>query len=585
MRSTPVRNYFSLYKQYKPQLAGLFGLYVIKHSAWMAYPLIIKFVIDDFIPERDLFMLFMCIPLVAFLGFVNLSCHTPFGVLSTYIIKSVSMILRSRIVHKLQILSLTFLNKSETGRYYSKIMLDVTKCEAFAKMFVNNVLGAVFTLVYVIFILAFINIKLLTLYMFTFPVYLLLYRGFKGRFRKYQHKARMADEDLSQSVGQFIQTYLLTKIHGEEEYERGQVDSKSRNIVDQYKLISKNISMFQILVVSSSQLFQITILAFCGVAVINGKMSIGELVVFYQYTTQLLHSINRMLDMFPQFTEFRESITSIHEVLESSEIEDNHGKFIPKALKGAVEFKNVSFAYEPGKPALKGMNMDIKPGQTLALVGPSGSGKTTFVNMVLGLIRPDKGQVFLDGRDVNELNMNAVRQNVGVVTQEPILFKASIADNIAHARGRITRESIVDAARRANAHEFIMKTSNKYDSIVGERGATLSGGQKQRIAIARAILRNPGILVLDEATSALDSVSEREVQRGIESVLGNQTTITIAHRLSTIKNADNILVFRDGRIVEKGNHQQLLRMKGTYAELYSAQNIMETSEYLVFEGE
>ena len=181
--------------------------------------------------------------------------------------------------------------------------------------------------------------------------------------------------------------------------------------------------------------------------------------------------------------------------------------------------------------------------------------------------------------------MNAVRQNVGVVTQEPILFKASIADNIAHARGRITRESIVDAARRANAHEFIMKTSNKYDSIVGERGATLSGGQKQRIAIARAILRNPGILVLDEATSALDSVSEREVQRGIESVLGNQTTITIAHRLSTIKNADNILVFRDGRIVEKGNHQQLLRMKGTYAELYSAQNIMETSEYLVFEGE
>jgi ATP-binding cassette subfamily B protein len=585
MRSKPILHYFSLYGQFKLQLTGMFFLYIVKHGAWMAYPLILKFVIDDFIPGENIFLLFMCIPAVAVLGLINLSCHTPFQVLSAKVVKGASMTLRSRIVHKLQILSLSFLNKSETGRYYSKIMLDVTKCETFARMFLNQVLASFFTLLYALVILAVINLKLLGVYLLTFPIYILIYRGFRGRFRKYQHAARMADEDLSQSVSQFIQTSLLSKIHGEEDYERSQVDTRGRNIIDRYKAISKFIGMFQILVASSGQVFQITILAFCGMAVINGKMSIGELVVFFQYTSQLVGSLKMVLDVFPQFTEFRESMTSIHEVLESSEVEANEGKRRPGSLEGAVSFEDVVFAYEPGKPALNGVSVNIQPGQTVALVGPSGSGKTTFVNMLLGLIRAEEGVIRLDGDDVNNLDMRFLRQQVGVVTQEPILFKASIAENIAYARAHVTREDIETAARMANAHDFITQTPDGYDSIVGERGATLSGGQKQRIAIARAILRRPGILVLDEATSALDSISEREVQKGIESVLGNQTTITIAHRLSTIMHADVILVFLEGRIAEQGSHRELLDKNGVYAGLYKAQHLVETSEYLVFDRE
>jgi ABC-type multidrug transport system fused ATPase/permease subunit len=264
-------------------------------------------------------------------------------------------------------------------------------------------------------------------------------------------------------------------------------------------------------------------------------------------------------------------VYSIQEVLGASEEEHNQGKEKPDTIAGQIEFQAVDFAYNGGAPVFAGLSVSLARATTVALVGASGSGKTTFVNLALGLVQPQAGRILLDGRDLGRLDMRHVRRQVGVVTQEPIVFRGTVYENIAHGREDYDKKAVHEAARRANAHDFIAALPDGYDTVVGERGATLSGGQKQRIAIARTIYRRPAILVLDEATSSLDAEAEREVQKGIDGLLGGQTTIVIAHRLSTIFKADRILVLDKGGIAESGTHDQLIDRRGLYAKLLQVQ--------------
>jgi ATP-binding cassette subfamily B protein len=474
----------------------------------------------------------------------------------------------------LQILSLNQSNKTETGRYYSKIMLDVVKAENLANTIFNNVFGAVFSVVYAIVVLSFVDSKLMLWFFLVVPVYVMIYRLFSGRFRKYQHQARKADEDLSQAVNQFIQTSLLTRVHGEEAFEARKIDDKGLTVIQQYKKISGSIGAFGISIATISQVFQITIVSFSAIMVMKGSLTIGGLILFLNYMQQIVGSVNMVMDLFPTFTEASESIRSIREILDSPDIEQNESKPVLKNIKGRIEFENVMFSYTGERQALEDINLVIEPGTTVALVGPSGSGKSTLVNMALGMLRPQQGICRVDGNDINNIDMRSVRRFVGVVTQQPILFYGTVAENIAHARIDTPRNQIEDAAKKANAHEFIMAMDKGYDTIIGEQGTTLSGGQRQRIAIARAILRKPSILILDEATSALDSLAEREVQTGIDAMLGRQTTLTIAHRLSTVRKADLIIVLNNGKIVETGTHASLLKQNGMYVQLHNAQTFL-----------
>jgi ATP-binding cassette subfamily B protein len=566
------RFYLGLYRSYPREIAVILLLYAVKHGVWLLFPLVIRTIIDVFIPSKNVTGIFLCIPFVVVLGIINLVCHTPYRVISTAVVKNISRDLRNVIINKLQILAISFINKSETGRYYSKIMVDVTRAENFSNTIFGQVLAAVFSLVYSCTFLAIANYRLLPIFLAVLALYLAIYKLFTNRFKKYQHEARMADEDLSQAVSHFIQTNTLSRIHGEEEFEKHKVDEKGIRIVDKHKKIQKSIGIFNILIATTSQIFQLLVVAVAAVFVIAGKLTIGLLVLFYQYMQEMVHATIMIVNLFPTFVESAESIRSIREILDSPDIEKNESKPQIGKIRGRIEFKNVSFAYEKGKPALSDVSVTIEPGTTLALVGPSGSGKTTIVNLVLGLIRPNAGQVCIDGHEINTIDMRGVRKSVGVVTQQPILFRGTVAENISHARTAVSRSEIEDAARKANAHQFITEMPLGYDTIIGEHGMTLSGGQQQRIAIARAILRKPSILVLDEATSALDSLAEREVQKGIDAMLGSQTTLVIAHRLSTIRDADMILVLDQGKVVECGTHEQLLSMNGMYGKLCEAQS-------------
>ncbi len=550
-------------------LAKILVLFPIKHAAFLFYPILIKLIIDRFIPARRLDLIFGTLGVVTLLGVLNYFCHRAYTVCETTITKGVSRNLRNQIVEKLQILSLQYHASHESGRFVSKLLVDVERTERFAEMLFNTLLASVITVVFSVAVLAADNWKMLLFYLLCIPFYLAVYRYFNVRFGRLQRAARMANEDLSHSISEFIQTSFLSKLHGEEEFERKRIDERSIDIIQRQKSIRKTIASFGIITVTFSQVFTMLIVAVCATLVMRGEMLIGSLVLFLAYITQLTNTVTNIINQFPTITEFAESVYSIHEVLDASE--EEHGKEKPAAIDGQLEFQAVDFSYDSGPQVFAGLSVVLERGATIALVGASGSGKTTFVNLALGLVQPQRGRILLDGRDLRGLDMRHVRKQVGVVTQEPIIFRGTVYENIAHGREDYDKEAVQEAARRANAHDFIAALPDGYDTVVGERGATLSGGQKQRIAIARTIFRRPAILVLDEATSALDAEAEREVQKGIDGLLGGQTTIVIAHRLSTIFKADRILVFDNGHIAESGTHDELIDRRGLYANLLQVQ--------------
>jgi ATP-binding cassette, subfamily B, bacterial len=569
--SRAIGSYLRRIAVHRRPLAKILVLFPIKHSAYLFYPILIKLVIDRFIPARRLDLIFGTIAVVALLGVLNYFCHRAYTVCETTITKSVSRNLRNQIVEKLQLLSLQYHASHESGRFVSKLLVDVERTERFAEMLFNTLLASVLTVVFSVAVLAADNWKMLLFYLLCIPFYLLVYRYFNVRFGRLQHAARLANEDLSHSISQFIQTSFLSKLHGEEEFERRRIDERSVDIIQRQKSIRKAIASFGIITVTFSQVFTMLIVAVCATLVVRGEMLIGSLVLFLTYITQLTNTVTNIINQFPTVTEFAESVYSIHEVLDASEEEHNQGKDKPATIAGQLEFQDVDFCYGNGPRVFVGLSVLLKRAATVALVGASGSGKTTFVNLALGLVQPQRGRILLDGRDLDSLDMRHVRKQVGVVTQEPIIFRGTVYDNIAHGREDYDKQAVHEAARRANAHDFIAALPDGYDTMIGERGATLSGGQKQRIAIARTIFRRPAILVLDEATSSLDAESEREVQKGIDALLGGQTTIVIAHRLSTIFKADRILVFDKGKIAESGTHDELIDQRGLYANLLQVQ--------------
>ena len=274
----------------------------------------------------------------------------------------------------------------------------------------------------------------------------------------------------------------------------------------------------------------------------------------------------------PQISKGFSSIRSLGDVLESPDIEANSGKKNIEEVIGIVTFDKVSYAYpQSERNAISDLSLSAKPGEMIALVGPSGSGKSTLINLVIGFLRPQSGSISIDGRNMSEFNLSSYRKYISVVPQESVLFEGSVRDNITYGLGSVSDQRVADALRAANAWDFVMELPDGVNTLVGERGARISGGQKQRLAIARALIRNPRILILDEATSALDSQSEKEIQTALESLMVNRTTFVVAHRLSTVQKADRILVLDRGILVESGKHSDLAHSGGLYQKLYEAQ--------------
>jgi len=304
----------------------------------------------------------------------------------------------------------------------------------------------------------------------------------------------------------------------------------------------------------------------------TGEMTMGQLVAFRTYQTQLYAPVLMLVTINNQLQTVIAAVERIFETLDTSpDIEERRDPIKLERIEGRVEVEHLSFSYEPGELVLEDISFIAEPGTVTALVGPSGSGKTTLVHFIPRFYDPQEGRVIIDGHDIRDVSLSSLRRHIGMVMQEDFLFSGTLRENIKYGRPRATDEEVIQAAMAANAHDFIMEFPDGYESMVGERGTRLSGGQRQRISIARALLRNPKILILDEATSALDSESEALIQDALEHLMKNRTTFTIAHRLSTVMNADTILVLDEGRIVERGKHAELATAGGVYEMLCEVQ--------------
>ncbi|HRJ47028.1 MAG TPA: ABC transporter ATP-binding protein [Opitutaceae bacterium] len=482
--------------------------------------------------------------------------------------------MRSRIFFRMQFLSFSYLDGQKTGRLLSKYAFDTQKIEGLLFAVLNQLLPNLLMGVCIIAILAWMNWFLLLVLLLAIPVYASAKWFFFNRIQRENNANRLAQERLTGTASEYMSALRLVRSFGEEDQAERELDRSSESFARSRISQSYVNALFGTYVHVGMQFLSLIVIAGGAIMAIKGGITIGTLFAFMAGFGYILGPVHMFIGLSEPYFAAKEGYTSIKELIDSRYVETWHGTRREDRIHGDIVYEGVSFHYPsaPEKTVIQHLNLAIRPGEHVAFVGPSGSGKSTLANLLLGLYAPTAGRILIDGVPQSEWNMRWIRRQLAVVMQDSILLSGSIGDNIRFAKPDATPAEIQQAARLANAEEFILKMPQGYDTAVGERGVALSGGQRQRIAIARAILRNPPVLILDEATSALDYESERLIQEALDRLSVGRTVITIAHRLSTIKNADRIVVLRQGVIIEEGNFKELNARGGVFSQLIAAQS-------------
>ncbi|MFW5874514.1 MAG: ABC transporter ATP-binding protein [Verrucomicrobiota bacterium] len=480
--------------------------------------------------------------------------------------------LRSQVFQKLQFIHFGYLDKTKTGRLLSKYAFDTQKVEMSVMPMVNQLLPTTLYSGSVIIILFILNWQLSLVVLAILPIYVISKKFFFDRMRQSNRENRVAQEKLTGTASEYISALRLVRGFGEEKQATQTMESSSE-IYTQTRINQIMVNaVFGTFAHVSTQLLNVLVVAGGAWLVVRGTLTIGTLFAFLAGLPVILMPIQMFIQFSQQFFVGRESYHSLRELIDSKYVESWQGRTRPSPLAGHIRFENVTFSYpESPNPALIEVDLDIRAGEHVAFVGHSGSGKSTTANLVLGLYAPQQGEIRIDGVRQGDLDMRWLRQQCAIVMQESLLLSGSILDNIRFARWNASDAEVREAAERANALEFIEALPEGFRTIIGERGVSLSGGQRQRLSIARAILRDPRILILDEATSALDYESERLIQEALRRLSAGRTVITIAHRLSTIKDADRVVVLEKGRVVETGTFSELERAGTRFADLIAAQ--------------
>ena len=566
-----------LLAQQKP-LVGFHFWRTVSILATVPFPIITQYIVDHSIPKKDLLeMLLFC-----GYGAILIAIHYGTMILALRILSEkvqvIMVALRSRIFRKLQFMHFGFLDRTQTGRLLSKYAFDTQNIEGATIPILLNIIPEVIRSLALIGALVWINPWNALFVAATVPIFALIRFRFTARIEKTNREVRLARERLTGKASEYISALKLVRGYGQEPQVQGELDgvsdAYSHSRIGQMQVNQgMNVAVF-------SMHSAINILAVCFGAylVIKGNMSLGSLIALVGALPTILGPINIFAQFSIQYLLAAESYNSIKELIDSDYVEQWKGERTPLRIEGKIDFQNVSFKYqENGDTTLKNIDLEIARGESVAFVGPSGSGKSTLVNLLLGLYAPSEGEILIDGTPQAEIDMRHLRRQCAIVMQDSILLSGTILDNIRFGRPEATEAEAVDAAKKANAWEFIAQLPDGLETRVGERGASLSGGQRQRIAIARAILRDPAILVLDEATSALDNESERLVQKALDALAKGRTTITIAHRLSTIRGVDRIVVVESGNVVETGTYNKLSTTPGSkFQTLLEAQSNQQT---------
>jgi len=509
------------------------------------------------------------------------------GAIGTYVEKQTITAVGQRVMHELrrtfywhiQRLSMAYHDNKRTGDIISTVTNDIDSIQSAVSSGVLDALYYSLTLIGMIAIMFYLNWRFTLVALSVIPALFLVVYTFTKRIKKASRALRKKEAEMVSTLQEVLSSIRIVKAFGREEYEQKRFEEESIESVD-LALQARNIK--------AKLAPGVEIIVACGTAlvlwlgarqVLSGALTPGVLVVFFLYLGKMYKPMRELSKMSDTYSKALIGWERIKDFLSIDlQVRDLPGAQTAPNFKGTIELEHVSFGYLPGRLVLKDLSLQVKPGQVAALVGATGSGKSTLISLIPRFYDPQSGAVKIDGVDVRKYKRKTVRQQISLVLQDTLLFRASIAQNIAYGKPEATHSEIVEAARLANADEFIDRLPEGYDTMIGERGVTLSGGQRQRIAIARAIIRNSPILILDEPSTGLDAASEKLVLEGLERLMENRTTIMVAHRLATIQKADVIFVLRDGAIIERGRHEELLTANGLYAQFYHLQSKKEDEQ-------
>lgn len=535
-------------------------------------PWIIKDMIDEVLADKNGTMLnWIAASIIAIFIVRGLFWYGQ-NYLMSYVGQSVIIDIRAAVFKKLQRLSVSFYDKNKTGTIMSYVTNDVN---ALQSAMVENTIEMItegFILIGSVVAMIYLDWRLTLFTVCTFPVVLWFMEFFGKKIRKTGGRIQECTADITSVLQESVASARVIKSFVREDYEVDRFDVENKA---NFRANMKNAQLMATLtpVVELVAAIGVTmIIWYGGNNVINGTITAGSLVAFLTYAVNISNPIKRLTRVIGNIQKALAAAQRVFMIIDMPEeiAESRDAKQLPE-VSGKVEFQNVSFAYNDKGNVITDLSFSVKPGEVIAIVGPSGAGKSTIANLLPRFYDVNKGDIKIDGHSVREVTLDSLREQVGIVPQETMLFNGSVYNNILYGRLDATKEEIEAAAKAANAHDFIMQLTDCYETKLGDRGVNLSGGQRQRIAIARAILKNPRILILDEATSALDTESERVVQEALDRLMVGRTSFVIAHRLSTVKNADKILVLEKGNLVESGTHDELLALDGLYAHLYKIQ--------------
>jgi ATP-binding cassette subfamily B protein len=567
----PGRTLWGLFADQRRQVFVAAALFVIKQTPASLMPLAVGMIVDTLTAPREgsfskvLWIAGGYLLLLAQNPFV----HTWFVWVMSGALRHMQFLLRSALVERLQQLDLNFYEEKQSSALQTKILRDVDAIDGLCRHLMHTGLNGLLVVLYVT-VIALVRQPLLALYFaLTVPAGVALLKIFDRRFREQYQALRVETEQMSARVGEMLHMLPVTRAHGLEEEEARDVRSVFHRLRKRGVRVDTLTEFFAASSWVTFNLFQSACLIFSAWLVIRKKITVGDAVMYHTYFGMLVGAVQQCLSVFPAMAQGADAIRSIGEVLEAPDIEQPEAKPpAPKPLRGEILFDQVSYAYPRGREkALHEVSLRIAPGETIAFVGESGAGKSTLISLAIGLRQPSAGRVLLDGVDLRELDLRTYRRQIGVVPQATILFTGSVRENVTFGLEEITDDALWEILAQANLADFVRSLPQKLETPLGEGGARLSGGQRQRLAIARALARQPRLILLDEATSALDAESEHLVQQALVRLTRGRTTLIVAHRFSTIRHADRIVVMHGGRIVDVGTQAELLARPGHFQTL------------------
>ncbi|ELE9362243.1 SAV1866 family putative multidrug efflux ABC transporter [Staphylococcus aureus] len=577
-----IKRYLQFVKPYKYRIFATIIVGIIKFGIPMLIPLLIKYAIDGVINNHALTTDEKVHHLTIAIGialFIFVIVIPPIEFIRQYLAQWTSnkilYDIRKKLYNHLQALSARFYANNQVGQVISRVINDVEQTKDFILTGLMNIWLDCITIIIALSIMFFLDVKLTLAALFIFPFYILTVYVFFGRLRKLTRERSQALAEVQGFLHERVQGISVVKSFAIEDNEAKNFDKKNTNFLTRALKHTRWNAYSFAAINTVTDIGPIIVIGVGAYLAISGSITVGTLAAFVGYLELLFGPLRRLVASFTTLTQSFASMDRVFQLIdEDYDIKNGVGAQPIEIKQGRIDIDHVSFQYNDNEaPILKDINLSIEKGETVAFVGMSGGGKSTLINLIPRFYDVTSGQILIDGHNIKDFLTGSLRNQIGLVQQDNILFSDTVKENILLGRPTATDEEVVEAAKMANAHDFIMNLPQGYDTEVGERGVKLSGGQKQRLSIARIFLNNPPILILDEATSALDLESESIIQEALDVLSKDRTTLIVAHRLSTITHADKIVVIENGHIVETGTHRELIAKQGAYEHLYSIQNL------------